>query len=235
MEKKIFPGLRVFQHFPRQARNKETFSGILRNVSTPMRRRSGTQGEVTSAGEKSDGARHKQTVSAIFIHLPSANCRHHAKWTQPYTVSLKAAGSYLRHDPPQGKEERMVVEWWCPASLIPGFGRQRQEDVWVQGQCGLQSKSLDIQKCYTEEFSLKKQKREKKKKERKGKGKGKNKVWLDCKRKVTDAGHSQVLIYHTQGPGFPPSAAGVEGKSKTKHKRTNSWKTVINNIHTLYP
>ena len=45
--------------------------------------------------------------------------------------------------------------WWH-MPLIPALGRERQANVWVQGQTGLQSKFQDIQ-SYKEKPCLKKQ------------------------------------------------------------------------------
>jgi hypothetical protein len=35
---------------------------------------------------------------------------------------------------------------WC-TSFVPELGRQRQADLWVQGQPGLQSEAQDSQGC----------------------------------------------------------------------------------------
>ena len=45
--------------------------------------------------------------------------------------------------------------WWC-TPLILGLGRQRQEDLWIQGLPGLQDEFQDNQ-GYTEKLCLKKQ------------------------------------------------------------------------------
>ena len=50
-------------------------------------------------------------------------------------------------------------------SLIPALGRQRQVDIWVRGQPGLQSEFQDSQ-CYKEKPCLKNQKKKKKKKKK---------------------------------------------------------------------
>jgi hypothetical protein len=56
--------------------------------------------------------------------------------------------------------------WWH-TPLIPAFGRQRQVDLWVRGQPGLQSEFQDSQ-GYTEKSCLEKPKKKKKKKKKWG-------------------------------------------------------------------
>jgi hypothetical protein len=56
----------------------------------------------------------------------------------------------------------MSRAWWR-SPLIPALGRQRQVDLWVWGQPGLQSEFQDSQ-GYTEKLGLEKPKKEKEKK-----------------------------------------------------------------------
>jgi hypothetical protein len=48
------------------------------------------------------------------------------------------------------KKKNRARQWW-PTPLIPALGRQRQVDLWVQGQPGLQSEFQDSQ-GYTEKL-----------------------------------------------------------------------------------
>jgi hypothetical protein len=50
----------------------------------------------------------------------------------------------------------LAGQWWC-TTLIPALGRQRQVDLWVRDQPGLQSELQDSQ-GYTEKPCLKKTK-----------------------------------------------------------------------------
>ena len=58
--------------------------------------------------------------------------------------------------------------------LIPALGRQREEDFWVWGQPGQQSKFQD-RYGYTENPCLKKQKQKQKQEQKTKKNKNKNK------------------------------------------------------------
>jgi hypothetical protein len=64
--------------------------------------------------------------------------------------------SYINHRLTVLRGRKSQVAWWCP-SLIPALKWQRQVDLWVLGQPGLQSKFLAIH-CYTEKPGLEKAK-----------------------------------------------------------------------------
>ena len=55
----------------------------------------------------------------------------------------------------------LAGQWWC-TPLISALGRQKQMDLWILGQLGLQSKSQDSQ-GYTKKPCLEKSKKSKKK------------------------------------------------------------------------
>jgi hypothetical protein len=55
------------------------------------------------------------------------------------------------------RQDLKVGRWWC-TPLAPALGRQRQVDLWVQSQPGLQSEFQNSQGC-TEKPCLKKQTR----------------------------------------------------------------------------
>jgi hypothetical protein len=58
-------------------------------------------------------------------------------------------------------KKRIKAGWWC-IPLIPALKRQRQADIWVRGQPGLQSEFQDSQ-GYTEKPYLKKKQNKNKK------------------------------------------------------------------------
>jgi hypothetical protein len=87
--------------------------------------------------------------------------------------------------------------WWR-TPLIPALWRQRQADIWVQGQPGLQSEFQDSQ-GYTEKPCLKKPKKEKKKKKRKRKKKRKKKISLFNVYEYTVAVQMVVNLYVVVG------------------------------------
>jgi hypothetical protein len=61
----------------------------------------------------------------------------------------------------QGLHKKFQDSWvWWRTPLIPALGRQRNADVWVPGQPGLQSEFQDSQ-GYTEKPFLKKKKKKK--------------------------------------------------------------------------
>jgi hypothetical protein len=70
-------------------------------------------------------------------------------------------------------EKQIWAGRWWRMPLIPALGRQRQADLWFQGQPGLQSEFQDSQD-YTEKPCLEKTKNKKKQK-KKQKQKQKNK------------------------------------------------------------
>jgi hypothetical protein len=53
-----------------------------------------------------------------------------------------------------------IIGWWWSPPLIPAFGRQRQVNLWVQDQPGLQSEFQDSQ-GYTEKPCYGKKKKKK--------------------------------------------------------------------------
>ena len=67
------------------------------------------------------------------------------------------------------REKKMSQQWWC-TSLNPALGRQRQADLWVQSQPGLQREfqiTRAIQRNPVSKNQIKKQKERKRKEDKK--------------------------------------------------------------------
>jgi hypothetical protein len=104
--------------------------------------------------------------------------------------------------------------WWC-TPLIPALGRQRQADLWVRGQPGLQSEFQDSQ-GYTEKPCLEKLKKQTNKKKPKKQNKTKQKTQ---NYHVSTVIQIQVLWKSSQGSELLIHLASS--------RNTNYWKQVF--------